>query len=278
MNNLSQLLEEHYHGRDLEQRKRWYSPAAQAYYQARPRYPQPLIDRVVELTQLDAGSSILELGCGPAIATVDFAALGCELVGIEPNPDFYHLAQQVCQSYPNVRIQNCPFEEWELPAQKFDAIVAATSFHWISPKIGYPKAVTALHPDGHLILLWNKELQPRFEVYQQLSAVYQTYAPFLDRAYEDTNTQVAILDRLGQMAIESGYFQDLVSEWVEVKVNYSIDRYLLLLNTYSNHLKLGSLQKEKLFDRLRQILVKNGDNVELSYVSAFQIATSKQSI
>ena len=127
-------------------------------------------------------------------------------------------------------------------------------------------------------MLWNKELQPRFEVYQQLSAVYQTYAPFLDRAYEDTNTQVAIIDRLGQMAIESGYFQDLVSEWIEVKVNYSIDRYLLLLNTYSNHLKLGSLQKEKLFARLRQILAHNGENIELSYVSAFQIASPKQSV
>ena len=94
MNNLSQLLEEHYHGRDLEQRKHWYSPAAKAYYQARPRYSRAIIDRVVALTQLDVSSSILELGCGPAIATVDFAAFGCQLVGIEPNPDFYQLGQQ----------------------------------------------------------------------------------------------------------------------------------------------------------------------------------------
>jgi SAM-dependent methyltransferase len=277
MNNLGQLLEENYYGRDLEQRKRWYSDAAQAYAEARPRYPQALIDRAIALTQLDANSSILELGCGPAIATVDFAAFGCHLEGIEPNPDFYRLARQVCRSYPNVRLHNCTFEEWDLPRQKFDAIVAATSFHWISPNIGYPKSVAALHPEGHLILLWNKELQPQAEVYQQLSEVYQTYAPTVDRTYENTSTQIAILDRLGQMAIDSGYFRDLVTEWVEVKVEYPIDRYLLLLTTYSNHLKLPPQQQQALFNGLRQLLQRNGDAIELSYVSAVYIARPQQS-
>lgn len=275
MNNLKQILQAQCYGRDLEQRKHWYSPAAEAYYQARPRYPQALIDRVVAITHLNSSSSILELGCGPAIATVDFAALGGQLVGVEPNPDFYALAQQVCESYPNVQLQNCAFEEWELAPQKFDAIVAASSFHWISPEIGYPKAVAALRPRGHLILLWNKELQPRSAIYQQLSAVYQIYAPSIERAYEDTQAQVAILNQLGQMAIESGQFQDLISEWVEVETTYSIDRYLMLLNTYSNHLKLEPPQKERLFEGLRQVLEQNGETIQLSYVSAVHIARPK---
>jgi SAM-dependent methyltransferase len=278
VNNLSQILEENYYGRDLAQRKRWYSDAAQAYAEARPRYPQALIDRAIDLAQLDANSAILELGCGPAIATVDFAALGCQLEGIEPNPDFYQLARQVCLAYPNVHLHNCTFEEWELPRQQFDAIVAATSFHWISPNIGYPKAAAALQPEGRLMLLWNKELQPHYEVYQQLSEVYRRHAPTVDRAYEDTSTQIAILDRLGRMSIDSGYFKDLVTEWVEVKVEYSIDRYLLLLTTYSNHLKLPHQQQQVLFDGLRQVLKRNGETIQLSYVSAFNIARPQQSI
>jgi SAM-dependent methyltransferase len=208
---------------------------------------------------------------------VDFAALGCQLEGIEPNPDFYQLACQVCRAYPHVRLHNRTFEEWELPPQKFDAIVAATSFHWISPNIAYPKAVAALRPEGHLILLWNKELQPQYEIYQQLSPVYQTHAPTVERAHEDANTQIAILDRLGQMAIDSGYFRDVVAEWMEVKVEYSIDRYLLLLNTYSNHLKLPPQQQQALFNGLRPVLKRNGETIELSYVSAFYIARPKRS-
>jgi hypothetical protein len=70
-----------YSSRDLEQRKNWYSPAAEAYNKARPRYPEALIQQVVEIAQLGADSNILEVGSGPATATVAFAPLVC----LEPN-------------------------------------------------------------------------------------------------------------------------------------------------------------------------------------------------
>lgn len=272
MKDLKQTLLNECYGKDLEQRRYWYSPAAEAYDQVRPRYPQALIDQVVEIAQLNSDSTLLEVGCGPAIATPAFAALDCRMVCVEPNPDFYRLAEQACKPYPNVEIQNCSFEEWELEPGKFDAVLAASSFHWVDPEVGYPKAAAALRPNGHLILLWNKELQPRYEVYHQLSEVYQTHAPTLNRAYEDSTTQAAILDQLGQMAIESGCFKDMVSGHLETEVNYSVDQYLLLLNTYSPHLKLEPAQKESLFAGLRQVLQQNGDTIELSYVSAFHIA------
>ena len=151
-------------------------------------------------------------------------------------------------------------------------MLAASSFHWIPPEIGYPKAAAALRPEGHLILLWNKELQPRYEIHHQLSEVYQTHARALDRAYEDSETQVAILNELGQMAIESGYFQNMITGHMQVEVTYSIDQYLLLLNTYSPHLKLEPQQKQRLFEGLRQVLEQNGATVQLSYVSVFHVA------
>ena len=272
MKNLKQLLQDDCYGKDLEQRKHWYSPAAEAYHQVRPRYPQALIDRVVEIAQLSSHSTLLEVGCGPAIATPAFAALGCRMVCVEPNPDFYCLAQQTCEPYPNVELQNCSFEEWQLVPQTFDAVLAASSFHWIPPEIGYPKAAAALRPEGFLILLWNKELQPRYEVYQQLEAVYQTHTPFFKRSYEDSTTQAAILNELGQMAIESGQFKDMVVGHLEVEVTYSVEQYLMLLNTYSPYLKLEPQQKQHLFAELRQVLEQNGDTIQLSYVSAFHIA------
>jgi SAM-dependent methyltransferase len=271
MKDLKQLLLNECYGRDLEQRKHWYSPAAEAYNQARPRYPQAVIDQVVDMAQLSANSSLLEVGCGPATATTSFAALGCSMRCLEPNPDFYRLAQQNCAPYPKVEIQNCSFEEWQVD-QSFDAVMAASSFHWISPAVGYPKAAAALRPQGHLILLWNKELQPSYQVYQQLSEVYETCAPTLHRSYEDSTTQTAILNEMGQMAIESGYFKNLIAGHVNVEVTYSVDQYLLLLNTYSPHLKLEPEQKQCLFAGLRQVLERNGDTLQLSYVSAFHIA------
>lgn len=272
MKDLKQILQKECYGKDLELRRQWYSPAAKAYQQVRPRYPQLLIDRVLEITQFSSESRLLEVGCGPAIATPAFASLGCHMVCIEPNPDFYHLAQETCEAYPNVELQNCSFEEWELEPGRFDAVLAASSFHWISPEIGYPKAAAALRSEGFLILLWNKELQPSYEIYQQMEEVYQDCAPKLQRSYEDSATQANILNQLGQMAIESGQFKDMVMGQFEANVTYSVDQYLLLLTTYSPHLKLEAQQKERLFAGLRQVLQKNGETIQLSYVSMFHVA------
>ncbi len=206
----------------MEQRKNWYSPAAEAYNKVRPRYPQDLIRQVVEVAQLSTDSEILEVGCGPGTATVAIAPLGCSTICLEPNPDFFRLAQQNCQQYPNVEIQNTSFEEWTLLAEKFDAVLAASSFHWSSPDVGYLKAAKALKDRGCLILLWNKELQPSYEVYQSLSEVYQVHAPSLDR-YEDRETQEEILRGLAKMAIDSGQFKNLVSGQVVSEVTYTVD-------------------------------------------------------
>lgn len=261
-----------YSSRELEQRKNWYSPAAEAYNRVRPRYPEELIRQVVKVAQLSSDSKMLEVGCGPATATVAFAQLGFSMICLEPNPDFCQLAQQNCKQYPDVKIQNTSFEEWTLLTEKFDAVLAASSFHWIPPDVGYPKAAKALQENGYLILLWNKELQPHYKVYQRLSEVYQVHAPSLDR-YEDRETQEEILRGLGQMVTDSGQFKNLVSGHIESEVTYTVDEYLMLLNTYSPYLKLDSQSKETLFAELRDRIENDfGGSLQLSYLSAFHIA------
>lgn len=270
-----------YSGRDLETRKNWYSPAAEAYDRVRPRYPQSLIDRVlacmsdaVRIAQLSATSRILEIGCGPGTATLGFVPLGCSILALEPNPDFFQLAQQNCAPYPQVAIRNTSFEEWELEPGAFDAVLAATSFHWISPDLGYPKAAAALQDQGHLILLWNKELQPRYEVYQRFADICEAYAPGLAR-YESPTVQEDVLQQIGQMVIDSGQFQDLRSEWVKSEVSYTADEYLLLLSTYSPYLALPPSVREALFTELRAAMAELGGSIQLSYVSAFHIARKR---
>ena len=261
-----------YSSRNLEQRKNWYSPAAEAYNKARPRYPKDLIHQVVETAQLVTDAKILEVGCGPATATVTFAELGYSMICLEPNPDFFQLAQQNCQPYPNVEIQNTSFEEWKLEPLKFDAVLAASSFHWISPQVGYPKAANALKDNGYLILLWNKELQPSYNVYQRLSEVYQIHAPSLNR-YESIETQAEILQKLGEIVIDSGHFKDLIGGKILSEVTYTVDEYLTLLNTYSPYLKLDGNTKESLFRELKNMIENEfGGSLQLSYISAFHVA------
>ena len=271
-NDLKQSIR-HYSSKSLAQRKTWYSPAATAYDAVRPRYPQALIREVVAIAHLTHTSTLLEIGCGPATATLAFAPLDCPMHCLEPNPDFYELACRNCQPYPNVTIQNTSFEEWSLEPSQFDAVIAATSFHWISPEIAYPKAAQALRENGHLILLWNKELQPTEEVWQRLSGIYHEHAPALAKPYETEDIQSNILQGLGQLVLESGQFKDLIAGQAKSEVVYTTDQYLTLLNTYSPYLELEPSTKTALFAELRNTIDADFDGqLQLSYTSAFHIA------
>jgi len=255
-----------------QQRKNWYNDVADAYNRTRPRYPQQLVSRVVELAQLPQNAAILEVGCGPGTATTAFAQLGFSMVCLEPSQNSSQLAQQNCSPYPNVEIINTSFEEWPLEPGKFDAVLAATSFHWVSPEIGYSKAADALKDHCSLILLWNMTPQPEYEVYQRLHEVYQAQAPTLER-YEEQEAQEKHLRRFGKAVIDSGRFQDLVSEQLRCDVTYSIDDYLTLLSTLSPYIALDSQQRNSLFTSLRETLEKHcGSSVEISYLSAFHVA------
>jgi SAM-dependent methyltransferase len=266
-----------YGSRDLEQRKRWYSPAAEAYNQVRPHYPEALVQQVAAIAQLSTHSKLLEVGCGPGIATMDFAPLGCSMLCLEPNPDFCALAKQNCAPYSQIKIRNTAFEEWTVEPETFDAVLAASSFHWIPAQVGYPKAAQALRPEGSLILLWNKELQPRYDVYQQLLPVYAAYAPSLP-CYEDWATQNEILNGLGQFITHSGYFQIPVAGQFECNVTYNVNEYLMLLSTYSPYLQLDPSTQTALFDSLRQVIDQEfGGTLELSYLSAFHVARKIES-
>lgn len=268
-----------YSDKDLEKRKTWYSPAAEAYNKARPRYPQQLIERAVELAQLRDDANILEVGCGPGIATVTFAKLGYSMLCVEPNPDFCSLTRQNCQDYPNVEVINTSFEEWQPEANKFDAVLAATSFHWIPAEIGYPKAASCLKDNGYLILLWNLKLEPSYEIYQKFIKIYEQYAPSLlekyEGEYEGKEKQEEHLKSFGEIVLESGKFQDLVTEYIPCELTYSIDDYFAYLNSGSPYLSLESHASYALFAALREKIQDEnlgGANIQLSFLSGFNIA------
>ncbi|KJH71237.1 class I SAM-dependent methyltransferase [Aliterella atlantica] len=256
----------------LEQRKTWYSTVAEAYNRVRPRYPQALCDRAIELAGLRAGASILEIGCGPGTATLSFAQRGFSLVSLEPSLEAYQFASLNCAQYPNVEIKNTTFEDWELGERKFDAVLAATSLHWVSPEIRFAKTAAVLRDNGALILLWNATVQPQYDIYQIMHEVYQIHAPSLGK-YEDSETQQQSLGKFAQAVVDSGKFENLVAEYLPCKATYSIDDYLMLLSTYSPYIELEAYKRDTLFAELKAALVSNEiSSIPASYLSVCQVA------
>lgn len=255
----------------LEQRRRWYDPVAEAYDRARPRYPAELLDQAIAWANLAPGARLLEIGCGPGIATVDLAQREVELVALEPSRKAWQLARRHCAAYGNVSLINQTFEDWPLEVAAFDAIVAATSFHWVSPEMGHAKVAEALKPGGALILLWNVPPQPRWEIAQGLIPLYQRHGPGLE-VYCDRAQQEGQLRAIAQQQLHRGEFVSLGYRRLDLTRVYSVPDYLSLLSSLSPYIALDPKQRKALFVVLEQRLRQDvGDRLETRYFSALQV-------
>jgi ubiquinone/menaquinone biosynthesis C-methylase UbiE len=269
--DVSSLLKNIYRCAD---KSSWYDAVASAYDRTRPRYPPEILDSMQEIADLQPGKSVLEIGAGVGIATVELARLGARIVCVEPSQAACAIARDKCAAYGNVEVINTTFEEWKLGKEKFDLVVAATSFHWVTPETRYIKTAAALKDHGLLVLLWNTPPQLSYELYQSCQGIYQTYAPELSK-YESHQEHQQNISKIAQKAIASGYFQDLITHQAIITVTYTVDDYLTLLSTLSPYIRMSSAQRQALFAELKTELERslNQQNLlELSYLSLLQIA------
>ncbi|MGB3296206.1 MAG: class I SAM-dependent methyltransferase [Phormidesmis sp.] len=240
-----------------EERQQWYSQSTQAYRWARPRYPDALIEKVLETARLNQQSTLLEIGCGPGIATADFAKKGLTITGVEPSAAACAIARRACQDYKTVSIHNSTFEDYPL-SEKYDAVLAATSFHWISPDIACKKSAAALNPGGALILLWATPPQPSPDLCQYLQPVYDRY-DLSEMGQEHCRTEAYYqgnFETFAKMVNTSGFFQPSSVTIQSCQSIYSIEKYLALLSTLSGYIALEAQTRESLLIELGEQLAK----------------------
>jgi len=156
-----------------------FNEVPELYDRVRPGYPAELFADLTALTGLTPESSILEVGCGTGQATVPLAQLGSSIAALEPGEGMAALARQRLSGTPNVVVEGATFEEWDPQDRRFDLLVAAASWHWIDPEIGWRKAHSLLTPDGWMAILGNVVYQPLDgpEMYAETADLHQRFAP-----------------------------------------------------------------------------------------------------
>jgi len=127
-----------------------FDQIANVYKVARPDYPEALIEDVVSYADLRQGDPILEVGCGTGQATKSFAKRGFPIVAIDPGPEMLRVARDDLAGFSNVELLGTTFEAWPANRGAFRLIVAAQSWHWVSPEMRFTKAAEALSPNGSL--------------------------------------------------------------------------------------------------------------------------------
>ncbi len=133
--------------------RKLYGQDPVAYAVGRPPYPQRVYEVLRDRCHLSDGTRVLEIGPGTGLVTQQLLSRGAAVTGVEPNAT---LAAFLLRALPDtdLEVEVASFEDARLPDRGFDVAVAATSFHWVDPRVGPHKLRRALRAGGWIALWW----------------------------------------------------------------------------------------------------------------------------
>lgn len=249
-----------------------FDQAAAAYNEARPGYPQELIDKLIELTDVPATARILEIGCGTGQITRTLAERDYEIVAVELGENLARMAIDNLARFPKVQVIHSSFEAWDAEEQpSFDLVLSAQAFHWVDPEIGYPKIRHLLTDEGYLAVVYNLFPGSSDPVYQDLDQIYHRRFPQRGETDAPRSLQENV-HRTIRMIKDCGLFHDPVvwdHAWVEA---YTSGRYMKLLESFSDHRSLNEDVRQALFREVQVAINKHGGTIQRPLLATLFLA------
>jgi SAM-dependent methyltransferase len=126
-----------------------FGAVAEAYAEHRPDYAEAAVRWALEAAP---GTRVLDLGAGTGKLTAGLAALGADVVAVEPDPAMLAELRRGSPSVPAVAGSS---EAIPLPDASVDAVVAGNALHWFDLETTGPELARVLTPGGVLAGLWN---------------------------------------------------------------------------------------------------------------------------
>lgn len=221
------------------------------YALGRPGYPTDLFQDIIKYSSLDADAKILEIGSGPGQATEYFVKNGFSTTGLEIGDRQVQYLSGKFAGYGNFNAICSSFEEYEYAENTYDLIFSATAFHWIDPKIGYPKAYELLKNGGALAVFWHMSsvIRQCTEMLDEIYRIFRKYAPELDTYISREEAEDLHSLRISQ--IESSHlFSNLEHKrykWVDA---YTAERYINLMNSFSDMYDIDEEKRDRLLSNI----------------------------
>ena len=127
-----------------------FARSVEAYERARPEYPPEAIAWLAQELDLRPGRTVVDLAAGSGKLTRPLAALGCEVIAIEP------VAEMRAAIGPTARALDGTAEAMPLPDDSADAVTVGQAFHWFDGPRALAEIERVLRPGGALALVWNR--------------------------------------------------------------------------------------------------------------------------
>jgi SAM-dependent methyltransferase len=214
-----------------------FDSVAEAYDRGRPSYPEGLVDDLIAIVNIGEGSKVLEIGPGTGQLSVPLAKRGVSLVAVERGRNLANVARRKLSRFENADIVVADFDRWEAAPAAFDAVVAATAFHWLDPATRLARCAAILRPGGALAIIQTRwgVAQGEDPFFAASQACYARWDPKHDPAFRQIKPE-----EVSQPCDDLAYpeFAHVIHRRYLCAREYRAAQYCDLLATFSDVLAL----------------------------------------
>jgi SAM-dependent methyltransferase len=269
----------------------YFDSVASLYGSRRPDFPAEVLAEIAGLTGLTPQSSVAEVGAGTGQATLPLANLGPSVLALEPGAALARHAAQRLSAFPNVEIVQSRFEEWDPGNRRFDAVLAASSWHWIDPTLRWRKAHEVLVSQGWLVLANHVVIrQPgQPEVYAETADLHEAHVsghpswgnpPTADEVIASAQAKAAslvnlerVIGRAPDPSPTEELFEPPLLRWYRQEQNFDAHGYVEHMRTTSLYGRLDANIREPLLTQMEErIRFRMGDRATRRYLICVRLA------
>jgi SAM-dependent methyltransferase len=191
------------------------------------------------------------------------------------------LARQRLATFRNVDVETSKFEEWDDRGRRFDILVAASSWHWVDPSVGWRRAHDVLYPGGWMALIGHVVVRRpgEPEVYAETADLHERFAPGnpcwghppLEEEVRRTG------EGWGLVSDPGGLFGPTIVRWYPAVQWFDGAGFADLLRSTSLYRSLDPDVREPLLDAIAErIRTRMGDRVSRRYLSVLRIGQAAE--
>lgn len=229
-----------------------FDEVAELYDRARPTYPDDLFEHL--FAALPAPPTIVEVGPGTGIATRALLERGARVVAVELGPRLAEFLRSSLGGEGALSVLNSPFEEALLDEGSFDAVFAATAYHWVEESQQIERPHRLLRSRGLLAVIdliqvgspsdggYFDRVQPIYEAFGNLH--HDRTPPGYDAA------EPPMAPRLRA----SRLFGDVRVHRIPWDQRYTSEQYRDLLLTYSGTRAMAAEARADMVDQLVSVI------------------------
>jgi SAM-dependent methyltransferase len=254
-----------------------FDSVADRYDDARPEYPDELVDEAVQGAGLGAGDRVLEVGCGTGKLTRKLVDRGLDVDALDASLPMLEEAERLMPPGSRPHFQHTTFELAPVPDEPYHALFSATAFHWVDPGVAWYRAAEMLRPGG-LIALFSHiggpflDFEPEFwDAWREVSpdaAGYESVT--VEELWEHAEARVDNISRLwGELHLNSEIdrseaaelFGDVTLHSMTMTFPVTADDAIALVRTQAAYTRLDEDERRHLESRIGELVASRGGSI-----------------